>query len=143
MTDLDIAKNELYEENLTLAIVKNGEVLYKTKSNRISGFLDAIENLCAKLEGASLADRVAGKAIALLCVYARIKEVYAAVLSRKAQAILKQYEITYHWKELVDNVLDATKTGVCPFEKAAANTSNPQEAYKTFRTLRENLRTCK
>jgi hypothetical protein len=143
MTDLDIAKNELYEENLTLAIVKNGEVLYETKSKRISGFLDAIENLGAKLEGASLADRVAGKAIALLCVYAKIKEVYAAVFSRKAQTVLKQHQIVYHWKELVDNVLDANKTGVCPFEKAAANISNPQEAYKTFQILRENLKTCK
>ncbi len=143
MTDLDIAKNELYEENLTLAIVKNGQVLYETKSNRISGFLDAIENLGAKLEGASLADRVAGKAIALLCVYAKIKEVYAAVLSRKAQEVLKQHQIIYHWKELVDNVLDANKTGVCPFEKAAANISNSQEAYKAFLILRENLKTCK
>lgn len=143
MTDLDIAKNELYEENLTLAIVKNSKVLYATKNNRISGFLDAIEKLGSQLEGASLADRVAGKAIALLCVYAKIREVYAAVLSRKAQAVLKQHKITFYWNELVDNVLDATKTGVCPFEKAAANVSNPQEAYKTFRALRENLKTCK
>lgn len=143
MTDLDIAKNELYEENLTLAIVKNGEVLYATKNHRISGFLDAIEKLDSKLEGASLADRVAGKAIALLCVYAKITEVYATVLSRKAQAVLKQHKITFHWTELVDNVLDANKTGVCPFEKAAANISNPTEAYTAFRALRENLKTCK
>lgn len=143
MTDLDIAKSELYEENLTLAIVKNGEVLYETKSNRISGFLNAIENLGSKLEGASLADRVAGKAIALLCVYVKIKEVYATVLSRKAQAVLKQYKINCHWQELVENVLDQNKIGICPFEKAAANISSPQEAYKAFRNLKETLKNCK
>ena len=143
MTDLEIAKNELYEENLTLAIVKNGEVLYSTKSHRISGFLDAIDKCGTKLEGAFLADRVAGKAIALLCVYAKIKEVYASVLSRQAQAIFKQNKISAHWNELVENVLDSTKTGMCPFEKAAAEISDPQKAYKTFKGLLENLKACK
>ena len=142
MTDLDIAKSELYEENLTLAIVKNGEVLYSTKSHRISGFLDAIDKCGAKLEGASLADRVAGKAIALLCVYAKIKEVYAAVLSRQAQVIFKKNKISTHWNELVENVLDTTKTGMCPFEKAAAEISDPQKAYKTFKGLLETFKVC-
>ena len=143
MTDLDIAKTELYEENLTLAIVKNSEVLFETKNHRISGFLDAVEKLGDNLEGASLADRVAGKAIALLCVYAKIKEVYAAVLSRKAQAVFAQNKISVQWRELVDNVLDADKTGMCPFEKAATNISDPEKAYKTFKRLREDLKACK
>jgi hypothetical protein len=143
MTDLDIAKSEFYEENLTLAIVKNSEVLFETKNHRISGFLDAVEKLGGRLEGASLADRVAGKTIALLCVYAKIKEVYAAVLSRKAQAVFEQNKISVQWRELVDNLLDANKTGMCPFEKAAANISDPEKAYKVFKSLREDLKTCK
>ncbi len=143
MSDLDLAKTELYEENLTLAIVKDSEVLFATKSHRISGFLDAVEKLGAKLEGASLADRVAGKAVALLCVYAKIKEVYAEVLSRKAHAVFKQHKISVQWRELVDNVLDANKTGVCPFEKAAAEISDPEKAYRAFKILRETLKACK
>ena len=143
MTDLDIAKGELYEQNLTLVIVKDGSVLYSTKSHRISGFLDAIETCGAKLEGASLADRVAGKAIALLCAYAKIREVYAAVMSRKAMEIFKQHKIGSHWNELVENVLDQNKTGICPFEKKAADLSDPQKAYRAFKDLRENLKACK
>jgi hypothetical protein len=143
MTDLDMAKNELYEEKLTLVIVKNGEVLFETKSHRISGFLDAIEKFGGKLEGASLADRVAGKAIALLCAYAKIREVYAVVLSRKAQAIFKANKIAYQWRDRVDNVLDANKTGMCPFEKAAANITDPEKAYQAFKSLWETMKTCK
>jgi hypothetical protein len=143
MTDLDIAKTELYEEQLTLAIVKNGAVLFETKSHRISGFLDAIEKCGSNLEDASLADRVVGKAIALLCVYAKIKAVYAVVLSRKAHVIFKQNNISIQWRELVDNVLDVNKSGVCPFEKAATNLSDPEEAYRAFKILRGNLKPCK
>lgn len=143
MTDLEIAKTELYEENLTLAIVKDGHLLFSTKSHRISGVLEAINKCDAALEGASLADRVAGKALALLCAYAKIKEVYAALLSRKAQDVFKQNHIGYHYNQLVDNILNQTKSDLCPFEKAAQNLSDPAKAYQTFETLLKQLRSGK
>jgi hypothetical protein len=143
MTDLEIAKTELYEENLTLAIVKDGALLYSTKSHRIIGFLDAIDKCGQSLRGASLADRVAGKTIALLCAYAGIREVFATVLSRKAMDVFKQNKIGFHWSELVENVLDAEKTGMCPFEKAAAEISEPEKAYKTFNGILANFKACK
>jgi hypothetical protein len=143
MSDLDIAKSTLYEEELTLIIVKNGKVLFETGSHRISGFLGAVEQLGAGLEGASVADRVAGKAVALLCVYAKIEEVYAEILSRKAKVVFEENGIRHEWKMLVDNILDLNKSGVCPFEKAAANISDPEAAYKTFKALQASFKACK
>jgi hypothetical protein len=142
MSDLDIAKSKLFEEDLTLTIVKNGKVLFETDSHRISGFLGAIEKFGAKLEGASVADKVAGKAIALLCVYAKISAVYAEVLSEKAKAVFEENEIRHEWKELVKNVLDINKSGVCPFEKLAAGISDPKDAYRKFKALQESLKAC-
>ena len=143
MSDLDTAKSRLFEENLTLAIVKNGEVLFETGSHRISGFLGAIEQLGARLEGAAVADRVAGKALALLCVYAKISEVYAEVLSRQAKAVFEENGIPCLWKELVDNILDLNRSGVCPFEKAAAGISDPERAYAAFKALLQSFKACK
>ena len=139
MNDLEIAKNQLHRKQLTLTIVKNGEVLFETLSHRISGFLGAIEKLGAKLECAAVADRVAGKAIALLCVYAGIRDVYAEVLSRKAKTVFEEYGIRHEWKELVDNILNFNKSQVCPFEKAANGISDPKDAYKAFKALQESL----
>jgi hypothetical protein len=143
MTDIEIAKTELFEENLTLAVVKNGVLLYSTKSHRISGFLEAIDRCGENLCGASVADRVVGKAVALLCAYARVKVVYAVVLSRKALSVLKQSKVCVFWNELVENVLDEKKTGVCPLEKAAAQISSPDVAFKILRGLRETLKSAK
>ena len=139
MTDLDIAKTELYRNNLTLTIVKNGAVVYSTKSHRISGFLEAIEKCGPDLQRASMADLVVGKAVALLCVYAGIREVFAGVLSRKAMAVLKQNNVGFSWNEVVDNVLDTNKSETCPFEKAAKEISDPQKAYPKFKALLNNL----
>ena len=140
MSDLDTAKSRLYKEDLTLAIVKNGEVLFETGSHRISGFLGAIEQVGVRLEGASVADRVAGKAVALLCVYVKISEVYAEVLSRKAKAVFEENGIRHEWKELVDNILDLNRSGVCPFEKAAADISDPERAYAVFKALLQSFK---
>ncbi len=143
MSDLEIAKTQFHRKELTLAIVKNGELLFETRSHRISGFLGAIEKLGDVLEGAAVADRVAGKAIALLCVYAKISDVYAEVLSEKAKTVFEENSVRHEWKELVKNVLDLNKSGVCPFEKLAAAISDPKDAYRKFKSLQASLKPCK
>ena len=143
MRDLEIAKKQLIDDQLTLVIVKNGQVLFQTSTHRITGFIGAIEKFDQQLNGASVADRVAGKALALLCVYAGIREVYAEVLSKKAQAVFEENKIEAEWKQMVDNVLDLNKAGVCPFEKLAAGISDPKESYGAFKGLLEKMKPCK
>lgn len=62
MQDLEIAKKQLYSKQLTLSIVKDSRVIFQTDSHRISGFIHAIDTLDKEMNGASVADRVAGKA---------------------------------------------------------------------------------
>lgn len=58
-------------------------------------------------------------------------------------AVLKQNKIGVHWNELVENVLEESKTGACPFEKAAAEISSQEVAFRTLRGLRETLKSAK
>jgi Domain of unknown function (DUF1893) len=143
MSDLDVAKNRLYDESLTLVIVKNGKAIYETHSHRISGFLEAIDTLGEGVRDSSVADRVVGKAVALLCVYAKVKSVYAVILSRHAKTVFEKHKIAYQSEELVDNVLDSNRAGVCPFEKAAVDLSAPKDAYEAFKRLHRSLRQCR
>ena len=143
MQDLETAKILLNQKKLTLIIVKNGQTLFETKSQRISGFLNAIEQLGKQLENASLADKVAGKAVALLCVCAGISAVYAETMSKKAKDVLRQNGIYHEWLELVENILDEKRQETCPYEKEAASISNPQEAYGRFKILQKKLKACK
>jgi hypothetical protein len=123
--------------------MKNSETLFETKSHRISGFLTAIEELGKTLEGATVADKVAGKAIALLCAYAGIKAVYAETLSTKAKCVFEESHITVEWKEIVDTILDTSKNDVCPFEKEASRITNPEDAYEKFKALQQKLKACR
>jgi hypothetical protein len=143
MQDLETARQMLYAKELTLVIVKNGQVLFQTDSHRISGFIHAIDTLGRQLNGASVADRVAGKALGLLCVYAGVREVFAEVMSKKVEALFQENHIAYESRQLVNIVLDLNKIGVCPFEKSAACISDPKDAYETFKALLEEMKFCK
>jgi hypothetical protein len=140
MQDLEIAKKRLTENSLSLSVVKNGEIVFETASHGVSGFLEAVEKFGDKLEGASVADRIVGKAIALLCVYARVRAIYAIVLSENAKEVLEKNMVHHEWKCLVENILDASKSGLCPFEKLATEISSPKDAYKMLKALQTSLR---
>jgi len=140
--DLTIAKKRLLsEEGLTLSIVKNRHVIFETASRGISGFLEAIEKFGeGELEEASVADRITGKAIALLCVYSKVKAVYAVILSKSAKDVFEKHAVHHEWSNLVEKILDINKAEVCPFEKLAIKISNPKEAYKMLKALQNSLK---
>jgi len=138
--ELGNCQKRLNEKSLTLSIVKNGKIIFETVSNGISGFLEAIEKFGDGLEGTSVADRVNGKAIALLCVYARVKAVYALILSKGAKSVYEKYAIHHKWKGLVENILDVKKAGICPFENLATEISNPKDAYSKLKALQNSLK---
>jgi len=139
MQDLEIAKKRLNEKGLTLSIVKNAEVIFETAAHGISGLLEAIEKFYDELEGASVADKVAGKAIALLCVYARVKAVYAVTLSERAKVVFEKYAVYHEWSNLVKSILDVDKVKICPFEELAKEIFNPREAYEKLKALQDLL----
>lgn len=139
MSDLEKAKKQLFAKHAAMVMVKDGYVVFETSSHRISGFLEAIDRFSPKLKGASVADRVAGKAVALLCVFVGAKAIYADVMSKKAKTVFNDNEIACEWKELVDNILDLSKSKLCPFEERASSISDPRSAYEAFRKLQKTL----
>jgi hypothetical protein len=139
MQNLEIAKKRLNEKSLTLCIVKKAEVIFESVSHGITGFLEAIEKFGDKLEGASVADRVAGKAIALLCVYAKVNAVYTMTSSKRAKAVFERHAVHHELDRLVESILDTNKVGICPFEKLATEISDPTEAYERLKTLQFSL----
>ena len=137
--DLGIAKKRLRDGDLTLSVVKDGKTIFETSLHGISGFLEAVEKNGKKLESASAADRVVGKAVALLCLYVKMRAIYAVTLSKKAEALLKENNVYVEWQELVDRILNKDKSDMCPFEKIASDLTEPKEAYAKFVGLKNSL----
>jgi len=143
--DLELAKSKLIEENLSLVIIKNGKIIFKTQKQGLTGFLEAIEKLGKNLVTASMADKIVGVAASMLCAYAKVASVFALTISKEGSKVLEGNNIVYRFKEVVPNILNRNKKDVCPFEKLAMRSSNPEEAYVKLRScaiqmMRKNSR---
>jgi len=121
LEDTKLAKDKLYNEGLALVIVKEGRVLFASKERGIKPMYEAVIKLGGEFEGASLADKVIGKAAALLCQLARVKEVYTRLISLKAIEVLEESNIKYQYQESCPYILNRKKTGMCPVEKMSQN----------------------
>ena len=97
MTDLEKAKGILKGKNQALVIVKDGRTIFQSASSGINSLLQAVDKLGGQLSGASVADRVVGKAAALLLAFSRVACVYAATLSRKGLRTLRRHEISVEY----------------------------------------------
>lgn len=139
MLDLELAKRTLKEKNIALAIAKNGKVIFESDSHGVYGLFEAIERLGDNLEDAVIADKVVGKAAALLCVYMRVAAVYAYILSLEGKNTLKKNKIKYEYEILVPKILNRTRKEMCPFEKFSLNLENPEEAYFRLKKLAEKF----
>ena len=139
MKDLERAREILKEKKLSLVIVKNGEVIFSSGSPGINSILQAIESLGDHISGASAADKVVGKAAALLFAYSRIKGVYAVILSIEGLNVLRKNRILIEYEELVPRILDKSGKDICPFEEIVLEVESPSQAYEELKRLAEEI----
>jgi hypothetical protein len=130
VSDLYFAKGRLTEAGLTLVVVKNLEVIFRSRKRGVNSFLEAIDQLGDRLEDASVADKVVGNAVALLCIYSHIRSVYGEILSRTAKAFLEENSVHVESGVIVNGILNADKTDFCPFERLVNEIRDPEVAYR-------------
>ena len=134
-TDLERAKKLLESSGYTCVLCKNGQVF--TASQRgVRPLLDWLEG-GTDLSGASTADKVVGKAAAMLYCLLGVRAVYAGVLSQPALEVLQGHGIETTFGRLVPFIENRDKTGLCPMEEATLPLSDPAEAPAA---IREKLR---
>ena len=134
--DLILAKEALFNGELSLVLARNGQLIFKSKSHGIADMIAMIDELGKLTEGASLADSVVGRAAALLCVYAGITSVYGSRMSEGAVAILKSKGIHHEFGELVPRILNRKMDDVCPFDKAVLRLEDPTLALEKLRSVK-------
>lgn len=77
--------------------------------------------------GAAAADKVVGKAAALLFVLLKVKSVYAEVLTVSAKSTLERNGVECVYGKLVDRLIDPNGD-ICRSELAVESIDNPSDA---------------
>ena len=140
-SDLELAKKVLGERGLRLALAKEGRILATGQREGIGDLMAIMDRLGEDLKGAALADRVVGKAVAMLVRLVGIAEVYGQFASRTALEELTEHGIPLDYEHLVPQILDREGKGLCPFEGIALRHQDPSLAVEAFRScLREMVK---
>lgn len=79
------------------------------------------------LKGASVADKVVGKAAAALMILGEVGELHADVVSRPALDLFADSGVCVSYGTAVPHIINRTKTGWCPLETCCRYCLTPQD----------------
>jgi hypothetical protein len=131
--DLEQAKKLLRERSLAFAVVKDEKIVGISVEKGVIDLLALMDSQGAALAGASLADKLVGKAVAAMVCQADIRAVYTPVLSHPALEMLQRYGVPLEYDELVPMILSRDGKVRGPLEQLLLDIHNPAEAIVTLR----------
>ena len=136
MTDLDRARAAL--PGHTLALCRGGEVV----TSDLRGVMPMLGFLREgrDLSGFCAADRVVGRAAAMLFAKAGVRAVHAEVMSDGAAALLAAHGIDASCDVRTAAIKNRQKTGLCPMESAVAGIEDIDAGIAAIRRRAEELR---
>ena len=126
MIKLERLRDMLISGNQTCVISDGTE--YITSRERGVKPLIALIDGGRRLDGFYAADKVVGKAAALLYAYMKIEALYACVLSEKALAVCKAHGIGVEYDVLAKSIINRKGDGICPMETLTENVCEPSIA---------------
>ncbi|MCD6491437.1 MAG: DUF1893 domain-containing protein [Candidatus Njordarchaeia archaeon] len=121
-------------KDFSLIILKNKKIIYKSEKQGIIPLIEALEmpNKLA-LENSIIADRITGKAAALLFALIKPQFLFTIVISRQAKTFLENIGLSFRYERLVEKIMNRDKTDVCPFEKITEDVEDPYLALELIR----------
>ncbi|MCH5298398.1 MAG: DUF1893 domain-containing protein [Ruminococcus sp.] len=126
MNEITYAKEMLCRGGYTLVVCNGGRV-FVSEDKGIKPLLELVKSQ-DDWSGAYAADKIVGKAAAMLYTLLKVKAVYAEVLSEKAKEIFEENDIEFEYDILTENIINRQSTGLCPMEEAVKNIDNAGEA---------------
>ncbi|QZY55208.1 DUF1893 domain-containing protein [Crassaminicella profunda] len=140
MKDIKLAKEVLEKESFTLVIVKEGKVIFSSEDKGIKPMYTAVVSMKEKLKGASVADRVIGRAAAMLCVYGNIKELHTKIISESAVSVLENTNILFEYEKKSTYIKNRDKTDMCPVEKLSQDIDHPIYLIERIQSFLESIK---
>lgn len=138
MSDIEKAKKLLSGGNFTCVLCK-GNTSYTSTGKGVSPMLTFLEN-GTELRGFSAADKIVGKAAAMLFVCAGVTEVFAEVMSKAAVNYLKERGIACSYGVLTDKIINRKGDGLCPMELAVIDIEDEKLGFSAIKNRFDEIR---
>ncbi len=134
---LENVKNLLEKENYT-CVISDGAQTFTSYARGVKPLVRFLESGQIPA-GCFAADKVVGKATALIYVLLKIRRLYAKVISQPALALLTSRGVEITYETLAPNIINRAGDGICPFEQAVLGMDDPQTAYAAIRNKMQEM----
>lgn len=114
-------------------VVYNESGLHTSEERGVKPMLLWLEEDPDFLRGASVADKIVGRAAAMIMVHAGVREVFASVISNGAIELFREHEIEYSYSMTAIAISNRRGDGICPMERLVAPIKDPKTAYETLK----------
>ena len=125
MTDITSARESLSGHSVVLCRGAERMISDERGVKPLVALLDS----GADCRGFSAADKIVGKAAAMLFSLLGVSGVYAAVMSEAGKAYLDSKGIKSEYGVLVPEIINRAGTGRCPMEQAVSETDDAREGF--------------
>ena len=101
-----------------------------------SGIRPVILPMCEKIDffkDEEVADKLIGKASAMLLVLSGVKKVYTPLISKAGMETFDRFHIPYEYDETVDFISNMKGDGMCPMEMTVQDIDDPKEAFEALK----------
>ncbi|HIY50402.1 MAG TPA: DUF1893 domain-containing protein [Candidatus Olsenella avicola] len=126
-TDLDLARALLIANRDATLVAVRGDEIHVCHERGVKPLLKMIKE-GRSLRGFAVADKVVGKAPALLYAVLGPEAVFSPVMSWTGRAVLLASGIATSYDTLVRHIQNRAKTGQCPMDSSVTNVWEPYEA---------------
>ena len=127
MNSLETAKLTLEDSGYSCVIASAGKVVFTSQGRGIGPLVEYYHRYGEAHPGAALADKVVGRAAALLARLIGIGEVYTDVISQGALEELNKADVAVSYETKVDVIRNRAGTGLCPMEQLSKGVEDPRE----------------
>lgn len=129
---------EMLSGGASCVVARGGFVAESETGRGIGPILRLLD--AGRLDGATVADKVIGRAAAAVCVLGGARRVHATLMSEDAKAFLEVHGVAPTADEFVPRIQNREKTGHCPMELAVEGETYPAEMVKRIRAKLAELR---
>lgn len=138
MDSLQSAINLIKEETATCVVMKDNKIIKTLTGQGIAPVIELYEQNAFK--GTCVADKIIGKAAAMIMVLGGVEEVYGKVMSRAGKEFLKSRGVKVSYGQCIDVISNRTGDGICPMERTVMNIEEPAEALEALKETLAKLR---
>ena len=131
---LKTAQELIRNGQATCVLIRDGVIAGEASGIGVKPILHFLENEPGILKGAEVADKVIGKAAAMLLVFGGALYVYGELMSISGRDYLQKQSIPFSFGTLVDKISSRDGIGICPLEQSVMEIDDPKKGYDAIKT---------